>query len=546
MRRGRLINRRTMLHRSAVAALTTTWALRGLSAAEREQSTHGYVIGEPTAEKVGARVLADGGNAVDAIVAAALAAAVAAPHQTGIGGYGAAGMFAVDGGRRIVALDANSAAPAAMRADTFKPDGSGQVPGRVNEFGWLAAGVPGILAGVQLVLNCFGTRPFCELVQPAIAIARDGFPWPASVAGTIRSAAKQFENDPGSRKLFFRDGQPLAAGEKFQNPELAELLNTLAKANSVEAFYRGDVARCIAAEFQKHDGLVTTGDLAAYRARLVEPLRLKCGEHTIQTAPLSAGGLTVLQALATLQALGWDKLPAGLPRTQSRIEALRLAWRDRLTLLGDPNGANVPQTKLLSAEYARESADRIKSAVSEGKRLSHSVTRREHGGTIHLSAADKHGNLAAVTLTHGNSFGARVTVDGLGLTLGHGMSRFDPHPDHPNAPGPGKRPLHNMAPTIVTHGGQAVLAAGGRGGRKIPNAMFELLTEFVVRGQPLDAAIAAPRCHTEGDDTLEFEKSWPASETSELAKLGYNIKTGGSATLSVVASEAGILRQAMR
>ena len=149
MRRGRLVNRRTMLHCSAVAALATSWTTPGLIAADREPNTNGFVIGEPTAEKVGARVLADGGNAVDAIVAAALAAAMAAPQQTGIGGYGAAGIFAVDGGRRIVALDANSAAPAAMRSDTFQPDTSGNVPGRANEFGWRATGVPGILAGVQ-------------------------------------------------------------------------------------------------------------------------------------------------------------------------------------------------------------------------------------------------------------------------------------------------------------------------------------------------------------------------------------------------------------
>jgi len=546
MRRGRFINRRTMLHHSTVAILSASWASRGLIAAQREQSPEGCVIGEPTAKKVGSLILGDGGNAVDAIVAAALAAAVAAPHQTGIGGYGAAGIFAVEGGKRIVALDANTVAPAAMRADSFQPDARGQVPGRVNEFGWLATGVPGILAGLQLVLNSFGTRSFCELVQPAIAITREGFPWPASLAATIRGAAKQFESDLGSRKLYFRDGQPLAAGEKFRNPELAEMLESLAKANSVEAFYRGDVAQCIAAEFQKHNGLVTVSDLAAYQARLVEPLSLQWHEQTIHTAPLTAGGLTVLQALATLQAMNWDMLTPGLPRTQARIEALRLAWRDRLTLLGDPQSASVPQTKLLSAEYARESASRIATAVRDGKHLSHSILRRDHSGTIHLSAADKYGNLAALTLTHGNSFGARVTVDGLGLTLGHGLSRFDPHPEHPNAPGPNKRPLHNMVPTIVTRGGHPVLAAGGRGGRKIPNAMFELLTEFVVRGQRFETAIAAPRCHTEGDDTLEFEKSWPESETSELAKLGYRVKPGGSATLSAVVREAGVWRPAMR
>ena len=167
-------------------------------------------------------------------------------------------------------------------------------------------------------------------------------------------------------------------------------------------------------------------------------------------------------------------------------------------------------------------------------------------GTVNLSAMDRHGNMAALTLTHGEAFGARVTVEGLGLTLGHGMSRFDPHAGHPNAPGPGKRPLHNMVPTVVTRGGKAVLAAGGAGGRKIPNAMFEVLTQFVVRGVSAPDAIAAPRMHTEGDASVTFEQSWPPGEVAQLRKVGYDLKTAKSALISAVSIENGVLRAAMR
>jgi gamma-glutamyltranspeptidase/glutathione hydrolase len=542
----RPITRREMLCRATGGLASSLYVPRLLAGAEARAFPHGIVIGEPTGEMVGAQVLANGGNAVDAIVAAALAAAVAAPHQTGIGGYAAHGVLAVENGKTIVALDANTTAPAALRDDTFQPDANGQVPGRINEFGWLAAGVPGILAGLQLALDRFGTRSFRELVQPAIRIAREGFPWPASLANIIRTSAAQFEQDPGSRRLYFRDGKPIAAGVHFQNPELADMLSGLARAGSVEPFYRGEIAQRIAEAFRRNGGLVTAEDLATYRARLVEPLALRWGPHIIHTAPLTAGGLTMLQAVKTLQVMGWNKLPPGLERTQKRIEALRLAWRDRLTLLGDPESVAVPQAKLLSEDYARECAAKIEDAVKAGKLLSHAVTPRDHRGTIHLSAADGQGNFAALTLTHGNSFGARVTVDGLGLTLGHGMSRFDPHPDHPNAPGPGKRPLHNMVPTIVTTNGCAVLAAGGRGGRKIPNAMFELLTRYVALGESLEAAIAAPRMHTEGGAALEFEKAWLLDETTALARLGYSIKTGSSATLSAVAVQDGVMRAAMR
>jgi len=457
----------------------------------------GIVVGETTGERVGLRVLEDGGNAVDAVVAAALTAAVAAPHQTGIGGYGMCAVVAMDEGRRIVAIDGNSAAPAAMTKDIFKPEPNGKVPGRVNEHGWLAAGVPGVLAGLQLVLDRFGTRKFGELVQPAITIAREGIEWRQNLADVI-SRNPMFQNDAGSRKLFFPNGNALQAGERFKNPELAELLGTLAEANSVEAFYRGDIAQRIADGFQKNGGLVTAQNLAAYRARIAETLTLTWGEHTLHTAPLTAGGLSVLQMLRAMQAMNWDKLPDGLSRTQAKIEAMRLAWRDRLTKLGDPEFAKVPIAQLLSDDYARESADQILAAVKAGKFLAHSVTANGQSGTIHLSAADRDGNFVALTLTHGETFGSCVMVDGLGLTLGAGMARFDPRPDHPNGPSPRKRPLHNMVPTIVTRGGQPVLAVGGAGGRMIPNALLEVLTQFVVLGQPLAASIAAPRLHTEG------------------------------------------------
>ncbi len=523
-----------------------------LLGAESAAGGLGCVVGEATGEKVGMQVLAGGGNAIDAVVAAALTAAVAAPASAGIGGFGMCAVIAHDGGKRLIAIDGNSAAPAAMRADTFRPDPDGKLPDGLNKTqwlsstGWLSAGVPGILAGLQLALDRCGTRGFGELAQPAIALARNGFPWPAHLATAVKNQKALFEKDRGSRRLFLPEGTPLPAGKLFRNPELAEMLASLAKANSVEPFYRGDIARLVADAFQKNGGLVTTKDMAAYEARLVEPLTMTWERHGIHTAPLTAGGLSVLQMLRAMQAMNWAQMPEGLPRTHARVEAMRLAWRDRLTLLGDPHCAKVPVARLLSEDYARESADRITAAVRAGKLLVHTVAPRPQTGTIHLSAADRHGNFAALTLTHGNGFGACVTVAGLGLTLGHGMSRFDPNPDHPNAPGPGKRPLHNMVPTVVTRDGKAVLAVGGTGGRKIPNGLLEVLTQRVILGKPLAASIAAPRLHTEGDPTLSLEKTWATTERDALHRLGYAVNTAGSANMSAVALENGEFHKARR
>lgn len=530
-----LITRRRFLISTSAAALAPhSWVRTDL----RPASEVGYVVGEPIVEGIGAAILARGGNAVDALVATALAGAVTQPHQTGIGGYGSHGVFAMDGGKRIAAMDANSTAPAAFTADIFKPDANGKVPGGRNDHGWLATGVPGVIAGLKLALDQFGTMSFSEVLQPAIKLTRDGVPVTKALAGILARTAA-FKKDPGSAKLYLPGGSAPVAGSVWKNPELAEVLTTLANANSIEPFYRGDIAHRIADGFAKNGGLVTAKDMAAYRARVVEPLKLSWGEYTIHTAPLTCGGFTVLQILAILKAMKWDEMPIGIPRIHARVEAMRLAWRDRLTLLGDPNFVPVPQEKLLSDDYAAECAGKILAEVKAGRVIDHGLETKPQGGTLNFSACDKHGNIAALTLTHGNSFGAQVTVEGLGLTLGHGMSRFDPRPDHPNAPGPGKRPLHNMVPCVITQSGRPIVAIGGRGGRKIPNAMLEFLTQYIIRKRPFSAALTAPRLHTEGTKALELQPAWPKDTTDALAKLGYQIKTGGSATLSGVAYENG-------
>jgi gamma-glutamyltranspeptidase/glutathione hydrolase len=358
-----------MLACTSKAAAASVFSPRLLLAADQRRTTsaRGAISGEPTAEKVGEQVLGTGGNAIDAIVAAALTTAVASPHNTGMGGYGGHMTVALADGKKIISIDFNSVAPAAAREDMFAPDQNGSVRNRANEFGWLAAGVPGVLAGMQLALDRYGTRSFRQSVTPAIELARNGFQLSAGLAATIRGCAAQLGNDEGSRKLFFKNGEPLAAGDTYRNPDLAAMLTTLAERNSVESFYRGDIAQRIADAFQKNGGILTARDLAAYRAREVEPLSLLWRGFDIRTAPLTAGGLTVLQALAILRALDWDK--PEFARTHARIEALRFAWHDRLRLLGDPESSKVPVAKLLSAEYAGEAAAQIRRVVKERKYL---------------------------------------------------------------------------------------------------------------------------------------------------------------------------------
>jgi gamma-glutamyltranspeptidase/glutathione hydrolase len=504
---------------------------------EARRDMRGLVTGQPQGAATGMAVLAGGGNAVDAIVAAALVAGIVEVAGCGIGGYGGHMVIAPAGGK-VIAIDFNSTAPAAARPGMFPLDQSGKVKGRIDTHGWLAAGVPGTLAGLQRALDRHGTHRFAEVVRPAIRFARDGFPVSRGLARTLSAGRERLLRDSGSRKLFFRDDQPLPEGAIFRNPDLAELLETLAARGSVESFYRGDVARKIAAAFERNGGLVTVKDLAAYQAREVAPLVLDYSGWTIHTAPLTAGGLTILQTIRTLEALGWRDWDRKEFRvTHARLEALRVAWHDRLRLLGDPDHVRVPVERLLSEPHARQSADRVRRALKQNKPLPAQDDGRATGGTIHLSAVDAAGTMAALTLTHGEGLGAQVTVPGLGLVLGHGMSRFDPRPDRPNAPGPGKRPLHNMCPTVVVRDGQPALALGGRGGRRIPNTVLDVLLARLGEGKTLAEAVKASRMNTQGGLDVTLEKGWPEVEVRKLKEIGFVVKAGPGAVLHAIERE---------
>jgi gamma-glutamyltranspeptidase/glutathione hydrolase len=500
-----------------------------------ENKSRGCVVGQPEAAKAGNEVLAAGGNAIDAAVTAALVAGVLAPHQCGPGGYGGHLVIARAGGKRVTAIDFNTVAPEAARADLFALDSNGKVKGQANLHGWLAAGVPGTLAGLKLALDKHGTRSFRQAIGPALHLARDGFPVSKALADSTRVSRVQLAKDPASARLLLCDGQPLKAGSTFRNVELAKMFQTLADDDSVEAFYRGDIARRIAAAFKENGGLATVKDFADYRAREVKPLEFAWGDHSIYTAPLTAGGTTVMEALGICKELGWDKGEAVTAKTSRAIlETLRLAWEDRLRWLGDPEKVKVPLDRLLSPEYARSMAGRVREAIEKGRPVRTTVERGSAGGTIHLSAGDGQGNLVALTLTHGSHFGASVTVPGLGLILGHGMSRFEPRPGHPNSVGPGKRPLHNMCPTVVLRDGVPVAALGGAGGRKIPNAVLEVLLGYAGHGLSLEEAVAAPRLHTEGDLHVLVEERWPKEQIEQWKKIGYIIMIGTHARVSAV------------
>lgn len=493
----------------------------------------GAVAGNAAGAKAGERVLADGGNAIDAAVAAALVAGVASPHLTGSGGYGGHMIIALAGGKGVACIDFNTAAPAAATPDMFYPcDEKGEAKGQINRYGWMASGVPGVLAGMQLALEKHGTRSFAEMAQPAIQMAREGAPLDLICALAIFNSAARLAKDPGSKKLYLTNGDSPKAGAVLRNPDLAEMLSTLAARNSTDSFYRGDIAQHIADTFQKNGGLVTARDLAAYRARDVKPLQWKGHGFKVLTAPLGAGGLTVLEGLSVLDAMQWDSLPASPAKTHALVEALRLVWKDRLECLGDPAMANVPVNELFSQARARALAAQADEAARSGKAMKLKIGNSRGPGTVNISSVDSRGNVVAVTLTHGGDFGAQVTVPGLGLTLGQGMYKFNPHPDSPNAPGPGKHPLHNMCPSLVLGANKTVLSVGGAGSQIIPNAVFSFLLYYMFQNSSIADALAAPRIHTTGTLDVTAEEHWPQADIEYLKQAGFKVRTAPCAHLS--------------
>lgn len=523
---SRSFTRRDALKLTGAAAASALLAPRALAA---PPSSPGVVVGDPVAARAGERVLRDGGNAIDAAIAAAFTACICSPSKCGLGGYGGHAVIGLAGGKKIAAIDFNSTAPAAARPDMFPLEPNGRVRGNINSIGWLAAGVPGTLAGLELALTRYGTRSLRAMIGPALALCEEGV-HVAPVKGIDDTDASRNDPRPDSEQL----ANANLPREKQRNLAQARLLRTLAERNSTDSFYRGDLAATLAAAFQRNGGLVTKADLAAYRARELAPVTTDWNGLTLHTAPLPASGALILEALAILKALDWPRL--GAPeRLHAKLEALRIAWADRLRTWGDPDHVAVPLEALLSPAHAAASAARIATALRTRQPVALDVTPSRAGGTVNVSAVDRAGNMIAITLTHGGGYGARVLVPELGIVLGHGMSRFDPRPGFPNSAGPGKRPITNMCPTLVSRAGQPVFAVGGAGGTRIPNSIFEVLLQTVALGAPLSAALASPRLDCTGTLALDLAKAHSAEDEALFKKLGYTVKRAPSAYVSAVA-----------
>jgi gamma-glutamyltranspeptidase/glutathione hydrolase len=502
-------------------------------------ATQGMVVGpEKLASEIGIDILRRGGNAVDAAVATGLALAVSYPRAGNLGGGGFMLIHLADGNRQTL-IDYREAAPAAATGDLFISE-DGTVD-RMREF-WshASAGVPGTVAGMLLALERYGSLPLETVIAPAIELAEKGLEVSFSLNYEINQRASRLQKNPEARRLFLTEaGEAPAIGSRWQQPELAWTLKQIAERGAA-GFYEGPVAERIETEMKRGDGLITTADLAAYKALEREPVRGRFRDFDIvATPPPSSGGVHIIQMLNILE--GYDLAALGhnsAAYLHLLIESMKLAYADRSRYLGDPDFVDVPVDLLTDKAYAARLRDGIddrarpSSEIAPGIRMS-----GESSDTTHYTVADSQGNVVSNTYTLNFSFGSHIAVPGTGLLLNNEMADFAAGPGQPNAYGliggkanaiaPRKRPLSSMTPTMVLKDGRPWLATGSPGGSAIITTVLQVLLNAMEFDMNVATAAAAPRLHHQWlPDRLRAERGFSPDTLRLLEARGHSIEIG--------------------
>jgi len=530
-----------------------------VAAANRTLATgqHGAVSSaEPAASAIGRAVLERGGNAVDAAIAVAFALGVSYPSAGNIGGGGFMLVRAPDG--RSVAIDYREVAPVAARRDMYL-DERGEVT-ELGQRGPLAAGIPGVVAGLARAHERFGSLPWAELVRPAAALARDGCVLDGFMARDlgigstrVREYIEQHTRSPATRlepaeghaldaalqatlHTFTKAEGAYAAGERWRQPALAATLERIAREGAA-AFYTGELAERLAAGVRAMGGIWSAQDLAAYRAIERTPIQFEYHGHEILTMPPpSGGGIVLRQILSASDALGLHRFAWEAPeRVHLYIEILRRTYADRNRWLGDPDFVDIPLGALLDpARSQRRMADISRTQATPSAQVAPGSPLGESTHTTHFSVVDASGMAVANTFTLNTEFGALVQVPDTGVTLNNEMDDFTAKPGAPNLFGlvqgeqnaiaPGKRMLSSMTPTIVTRDGAVRAVLGSPGGPTITTTVAQILLQLLDHGRSLEQAVAAPRIHHQWwPDEAFYESGVPEPTLGALRGLGHQM-----------------------
>lgn len=473
----------------------------------------------PEATRVGLGVLAAGGNAIDAAVAVSFALAVSHPSAGNIGGGGFL-VYYDAASREVWTLDYREIAPFGATR-TMYLDQEGKPNAEASTVGPLASGVPGSVAGLAEAHARFGSMPWKNLVEPAVALARDGFTWRAVDAAHLEEARKNRKIDrfPATAALLFPGGTPPAPGDAVRQPELARTLRRIADAGPRE-FYEGTTARLILDAMRRDGGIISARDLREYRPTWRAPIRIDYGEYRIYAmAPPSAGGVLLGEMLQILKPYALREFGFQTPAYVHLLaETARRAYLDRLLYVGDPASTRIPYETLFSdARAAQWRASIALDRATPTRDLAEQAGTVPDRETTHFSVVDTSGNIAAVTTTINTFFGNGYLVPEAGFFLNNEMDDFTAAPGAPTAYGlvqgeanaiqPGKKMASSMTPTIVFKGDAPFLVLGSPGGGTIPTTILQVLLNVIVFEMPLAKAVGAPRFHHQAwPDEIQWER----------------------------------------
>ncbi len=502
-------------------------------------STTGMVTAQNSiAAEIGAQVLADGGNAVDAAVAVGFSLAVTLPRAGNIGGGGFMLVYDAESST-TTAIDYREMAPPDATRDMFL-DEDGNADPQLSRYSHKASGVPGTVAGLHHAHQKFGRLPWKRLVQPAIDLARDGISVTHDLATLLKARRERMCQDEATCEYFYKGGGvPYEMGERLKQSDLADTLQLIAD-QGPDAFYRGAIAEKIVAEMETGGGLIDMEALAAYQPTVREPLRGEYRGYGIVTMPPpSSGGVHVLQMLNVLSHFPVAAMGSGsADKVHVLAEVMRLAYADRSKHLGDPDFYNVPVDWLTSPGYAAELADSIdmKRARPSTDVAPGVVSPHESEDTTHFSIIDRDGNVVSNTYTLNLSYGSAISVSGAGFLLNNEMDDFVSKPGVPNAFGllggkansiaAGKRPLSSMTPTIVFADGEPWFATGSPGGSYIITAVLQMIVNVIDHGMNIADASSRPRMHHQWfPDLLRLESGFSPDTIRLLRERGHSVKT---------------------
>jgi gamma-glutamyltranspeptidase / glutathione hydrolase len=519
---------------------------------------HGMVVAqEKIAAQIGADVLRRGGNAVDAAVATGFAMAVTYPRAGNIGG---GGFMVIHSAERHedIAIDYRETAPGATRPDIFlgadgKPDNA------KSRDSALGIGVPGTVAGLALALEKYGSGQFtlAELLKPSIGLARDGIALADDMADTLPAIYRRMARWPSSLKIFSRaDGTSLQEGDRLVQADLAATLSLIAE-QGPRGFYDGPVAEKIASAVRDAGGIMTADDLKSYSAVIRAPVKGNYRGYDIVSMPLpSSGGVVLLEMLNILEGFPLGEMKQGsAQQLHLLIEAMKRAYADRARYLGDPAFVTAPVVTLMSKEYAaRQRASIDLDHATPWTDVMSATPPREGSNTTHYSVVDSRGNAVSNTYTLNFPYGVGLVAEGTGVLLNNELDDFTAAPGASNAfglvgfeanlPGPGKRPLSSMSPTIVLKDGKPVLVTGTPGGSRIISTVLQVIVDVLDYHMDVAAAVAAPRLHHQWlPDEVRIERGFAEETLAALKAMGHTVvePMGQTSANSIAVTEHGLL-----